>query len=184
VNSEFCCPRVLAWMEDTLRAAPVDRRPSFHSRYRSLRFEAQECRSPLEQLADSQGKRPRRWVERMGDVVMTIQFDLPTILVARSASVSDMEDPFRRLPAAGLKLFRARIETSSGDRKDTSYGSSTGSTSPTGECFWGTGSRPSVITGGMFFDRGSSLVAHCEHRVLGIEVELGFWTIEQHPHWN
>jgi hypothetical protein len=167
---DFICPLVL----DLIR----DRQPQrhFRSRYRSLTFKP-ALRSPLEQLAEV-NKAPRELGPEYV-LTQTIMFDITTIVVARSASVLDWTDPKKRLPGNGLKLFRARVETGYGDQIDVS-GYKRHPAGPVAECFWGTGSRPAVITGGLTFDTGSSMAVHYCPRILDIEVELGFWTIEEH----
>jgi hypothetical protein len=147
----------------------------FNSRYRSLTFKTPE-RAPIEQLAEVHTDPRRRSLVNIDATTASLMFDLPTVVVARSASVTDITDPMRRLPSAGLKLFRVRLEESYGNRIDMNY--SRGAGAPIAECFWGTGSRPAVITGGIFMDTGAQLLAHCTPRVWDIEIELGFWTVE------
>jgi hypothetical protein len=159
---DFICPLVL----ERLRSQKPER--VYRSRFRSLTFKA-PIRTPLEQLAEVHLSVPRE-LDPKYTSVMTLMFDLPTILVARSASVIDWTNPKKRLPGGGLKLFRARVESSNGDRIDTALA--------VGECFWGTGSHPAVITGGLFLDRGATLVVHCCPRIPDVEVDLGFWTVE------
>ena len=187
-TSNFVCPLVLRQVLDVLDRAHKPNAGGYHapnpgarfsSRYRSVTIQA-PVRGPLEQLAATHSQRREgRELVSLPTQVMTIMFDLPTVVVARSASVLDTLDPMRRLPNGGLKLFRARLENSNGDRKDMSYGIPASISGPTGESVWGSGSRPAVITGGMFFQTGSSLTIHCTPRVQDIEVELTFWCLEQ-----
>ena len=168
----FVCPTVV----DLMRASKD--RYVFRSRFRSMTF-LPPVRTPLDQLADTHRAAPPKLGPEHTSVA-TLHFPVYTILTGRTASVIDWTDPKRRLPANGLKLFRARLE-SHWDAVDMAHGSPGHPAGPVGECFWGTGSRPAVISGGMTFEVGSYLKAHCCPRIPDIEVELGFWLIEGHP---
>lgn len=159
------CPTVLDFMrlnKDTLE---------FRQRLYSLNFKA-PVTTPLEQLAEAHGAGREKELGQEHLSVQTLQFYMPTILLSRTASVIDWSDPKKRMPGNGLRFFRARTETSAGDRLETGF--------PVGECFWGTSGRPSIITGGLRFDPGASLVVFCLPRIRDIEVELGFCTIQYH----
>ena len=167
---DFICPLVLERMRVQMKEGVV-----FRSRFRSLTFQAPR-QSPVEQLAQV-GQCPAE-LGKEHEFMQSIQVSFQTFLVARTASVIDWSDPKKRLPGNGLKFFRARVESSWGDPLDV--GDYFQKTSPVGECFWGTGSRPAVITGGVSLDQGSSLLVYCHPRVPDIEVELGFWFVENH----
>ena len=166
----FVCPTVLEWM---LAQTQKPRPRMFRSRFRSLTFVA-PLRTPIEQLAEV--NQPPRELGEEHVSLQILVFDVPVVVVARSASVIDWSDPKRRLPGNGLRLFRARVESSHGDQLDVSRRPA----GPVGECFWGTGSRPAVITGGLFYDPGASMLVRCLPRIPDIEVELGFWTLESY----
>ena len=169
---QFCCPLVL----ESLRArSAANPNLVYVSRFRSVTVTAPVL-SDVERLANSQTESTKFvGVEQY----YTIQFDIATLIVARSASVIDWSDPKKKLPSGGLKFFRARMERNNGDQIDTrGWGPGCG-VGPVGEVFWGTGSRPAVLTGGVFMDQGSTLAVCCVPRLPDLEIDLGFWCIEE-----
>lgn len=106
--------------------------------------------------------------------IATIQFDIPCIVFAMTASCTDTAAPAFGTPAgSGLDTFTCNLEHSNGDRLVTNQA--------LGSVIFGSGMEPALVGGnGWVFDRGSTLVIQATPLVNATQrIDFGFYAIEE-----